>query len=178
MRLRLAGLTYGRIAELVGLSRQRVHQLLRPPAEVRDRVVSRAGGRCELCGLAVGKSGHVHHTGNAQEDYNDYPNLQLLCVSCHVHAHRQAPKLAGYRRKHRDAQCAPTSARLIHLLVARQESCIDQDFAQRLGLSRPLWVQVRNGTRRLGIISLGRVLAHYPELAVEVLDYIRDRNTE
>lgn len=69
-------------------------------------------------------------------------------------------------------------SRLLVELIARQGERPDKDFAQTLGLSRQLWRMICQGERRIGIISLGRVLAHYPELAVEVLDYVRGRNSE
>src|SRR3972149_3861748 len=87
LKLRLDGCTYQSIADKAGISRQRVQQLLSPPKAIRDIVCSRADGRCQRCDVQVGKSGHVHHTGNARENYNDLDNLQLLCVSCHKAAH-------------------------------------------------------------------------------------------
>lgn len=97
--LRLAGYTYGQIAAQLGVTRQRIQALLSPPKVVRDEVVQRAGGICEKCGLIVGKSGHVHHQGNnGREDYNDLPNLHLLCITCHRAIHRKPkpdkPKIA------------------------------------------------------------------------------------
>lgn len=87
MELRLAGLTYAQIGLKIGLSRQRVQQIISPPPYIRRIVVNRAEGRCETCGIKVNGSGHVHHKSCAGEDYNDVDNLQLLCVSCHMKAH-------------------------------------------------------------------------------------------
>lgn len=69
-------------------------------------------------------------------------------------------------------------SRLLTELIARQGKRPDRDFAPTLGLSRALWHMIRRGKRRIGIMSLARVLVHYPELAGSVLDYVRDRNSE
>ena len=94
LELRLQGLTYQAIAERAGVSRQRIQQLLEPPKAVRSAVVAAAGGLCQECGVGIGESGHVHHKGTTAsngDDYNDYANLVLLCVSCHILAHRRNP---------------------------------------------------------------------------------------
>ena len=82
LAMRLSGLTYAQIGETAGVSRQRVQQLLRPPAAVRDEVVERFQGRCATCTILVGQSGQVH-LGR----WNDIGNLELLCVSCHLAKH-------------------------------------------------------------------------------------------
>ncbi len=87
LEARFAGLTYAQIARKLGISRQRVQQLISPPPWVRSIVVNRAGGNCQDCGLLVNGSGHVHHKACDGEDYNDVANLVLLCVSCHRIAH-------------------------------------------------------------------------------------------
>ena len=87
LRGRLAGLTYAQIGRQLGVSRQRVHQLIAPPTWIRDRVVKAHDGRCRGCGIVVNGSGHVHHTSCNGEDYNDIANLQLLCIPCHHRAH-------------------------------------------------------------------------------------------
>lgn len=102
LALRLEGLTYQEIGASLGISRQRVQQLTSPPKEIRHLVVERAGGRCQICGLTVLQSGHVHHvraTAGYAENYNDLPNLQLLCRSCHRAAHHVSASQSerGYR---------------------------------------------------------------------------------
>ena len=87
LRLRLDGETYQSIADKTEVSRQRIQQILSPPAAIRKLIVARAEGRCQGCGIKVGKSGHVHHIGNTGEDYHDIDNLKLLCISCHRKAH-------------------------------------------------------------------------------------------
>ena len=88
LTMRLEGMTYKQIAEASGISRQRVQQLLSPPKAIRDIVVKRADGKCQSCGLLIGKSGHIHHEGEGEtEDYDDIENLRLLCISCHRKKH-------------------------------------------------------------------------------------------
>jgi 5-methylcytosine-specific restriction endonuclease McrA len=90
LMLRLGGLSYAEIGQRLGLSRQRIQQILSPPAHVRREVVQKAKGKCSFCGLMVGMSGHVHHRralGAAADDYNDMENLTLLCGSCHAVRH-------------------------------------------------------------------------------------------
>jgi len=91
LQLRLGGYTYAYIASKAGISRQRVQQILSPPAEIRDMVVGKAGGFCQICGVRVGVSGHVHHTKAAEptelDRYNDPESLILLCCSCHRKEH-------------------------------------------------------------------------------------------
>ena len=85
--LRFAGLTYEQIAVRLHISRQRVHQLIAPPLKIRNIIVKRANGCCQICGLCVNGSGHVHHVSCDGEDYNDVDNLQLLCINCHRNVH-------------------------------------------------------------------------------------------
>ena len=87
MMMRLDGESYQAIADKAGISRQRVQQLLSPPSYVRKLVKKRANDKCQKCGLLLGQSGHVHHVGNKEEDYNDVDNLLYLCPSCHRKEH-------------------------------------------------------------------------------------------
>lgn len=90
LKMRLSGMSYNAIGESLGISRQRIQQLLSPPKHIRDIVLNRAGGRCQNCGLIIGRSGHIHHQGSKEEDYNDVGNLQLLCITCHRKAHNES----------------------------------------------------------------------------------------
>lgn len=87
---RLEGRAYQEIADEFNISRQRVQQILSPPKAIRDFVIKQAEGKCEACGLLVGRSGHIHHENGGDEDYNDIANLHLLCPSCHRNRHRDA----------------------------------------------------------------------------------------
>lgn len=89
LRLRLSGLPYRAIAERLGVSRQRIQQLISPPPAITNFVRNRANGLCQQCGIQVA-SGHIHHKGSSglePDRYNDLANLQYLCVSCHRIAH-------------------------------------------------------------------------------------------
>ena len=90
MELRLQGETYAAIGTALGVSRQRIIQMLNPPPAIRKIVVDRAGGLCEKCGILVGESGAVHHKasrGLSCDQYHDLDNLALVCPSCHRMAH-------------------------------------------------------------------------------------------
>lgn len=90
LRLRLDGQTYQYIAKRLGMSRQRVHQLISPPLAIRIFVARKYHARCSKCKIFVGKSGHVHHknsVGLQENQYNDVHNLVLLCKVCHRTAH-------------------------------------------------------------------------------------------
>jgi hypothetical protein len=89
--LRLAGRSYADIGSAIGVTRQRAQQILSPSREVVDTVIAREGGRCEGCAVPAGRSGHIHHRradGMTPETYNAEPNLTLLCIPCHQHAHK------------------------------------------------------------------------------------------
>jgi hypothetical protein len=89
LKMRLDGMTYREIGLKAGISPQRVQQLLSPPAPIRSFVVAKYKGRCNRCGVLVGRSGHIHHEGDLNtENYNDIENLELLCIACHRGAHK------------------------------------------------------------------------------------------
>lgn len=88
LELKLRGLSYAEVGIELNRSRQRIQQLLSPPNYIRSLIFEKAGGKCEVCGIFVGKNGHIHHKGTPMEDYNDVKNLSLLCPACHRHAHR------------------------------------------------------------------------------------------
>ncbi len=85
--MKLSGATYQEIGDKFSISRQRVQQLISPPPYIRRIVETKAKGKCQGCGVFVGKSGHVHHLGGNGEDYNDIDNLKYLCSSCHMKKH-------------------------------------------------------------------------------------------
>ena len=82
----MKGLTYLEISEKMGISRQRVQQLVRPVAPVYSFVRKRANSKCEKCGIEI-RSGNVHHkreTGLSESEFNSIDNLEYLCVGCHM----------------------------------------------------------------------------------------------
>lgn len=87
LRMRLDGMTYQQIGHSLGVSRQRIQQIISPPRQIRDFVIKKYNGRCASCGLYVGGKGHLHHTDNKQNHYNDIENLELLCITCHRGRH-------------------------------------------------------------------------------------------
>ncbi len=96
------GLSYAAIGEQLGLSRQRIQQLLRPPKAIYDLIWNRAGHQCQDCGIglpAKSGSGCIHHIGS-EEDYNDIDNLILLCRSCHRNRHLSSQLITCTRCGH------------------------------------------------------------------------------
>jgi len=88
LALRLQGLTYAAIGERVGLSAQRVGQLLSPPAPTHRGIWRRAHGRCQDCGIILGRTnGQAHMPGLDREDFSRPSQLRLLCPGCHRKAH-------------------------------------------------------------------------------------------
>lgn len=93
--MKVNGKTYREIAVVLGVSRQRVQQIIAPPAQVRHLIFLRCGDICESCGKkASGKDAHLHHVARIA-DYNAASNLAHLCNACHRHAHGgfRAPKI-------------------------------------------------------------------------------------
>lgn len=104
LAMRLAGETYASIGRKANVSRQRVQQLIDPLPYIKDLVFKRAEGKCQRCGIFMGRSrydsqlsGHIHHVGNPEEDYNDTDNLLLLCPSCHRFVHGEMAAIRQVR---------------------------------------------------------------------------------
>ncbi len=87
LNMKLEGRSYADISKIMGISRQRVQQILSPPHDIYEIVAINAKGKCQTCGLWLGKSGHIHHTEGADNDYSNPQHLQYLCVSCHRKTH-------------------------------------------------------------------------------------------
>ena len=82
----LKGNTFTQVALAMGLSRQRVHELLTPPPVLRRVTYTLARGECEECGVLVGRNGHYH--SEPGDDYDDFTKpLTLLCLACHRTKH-------------------------------------------------------------------------------------------
>ena len=50
----------------------------------------------------------------------------------------------------------------------------DEAFARLLGISRPLWSQLRSGRRRLTVDVLRRILRAFPDWEEVVLAFLRE----
>ena len=63
----------------------------------------------------------------------------------------------------------------IKVLCARQSELKlhDGEFAARIGISRPLWVQVRSGSKAVGLQLLQGVARAFPDLDDQVLAFLR-----
>lgn len=80
------GLTYQEIGSRVGVSRQRIQQMTRPPHMILVRLKKRSKGKCEECGIKLRLGdGHIHHLSTVG-DFSLLGNLQYLCRSCHKKA--------------------------------------------------------------------------------------------
>ena len=92
LALRLDGQSCITIARTLGLSRQRVQQMLTPPAAIRDHVIRAAKGRCAGCGIICGRHGQTHDTRTtgtmACDEYDDLAVLEWRCASCHRGVHQ------------------------------------------------------------------------------------------
>ena len=69
---------------------------------------------------------------------------------------------------------------LIEKLIKRQqtEDLNDTEFAEKLGISRSLWRQTKFKEREVGQSLLSAVMRVYPELAPEVLAFLREGKEE
>lgn len=100
----MEGMTYAAAGRVMGISRQRVQQLIRPDAAIFNLIRERAKDACEGCRmrLRVGE-GHIHHkkkTCTRIDRFNKPRNLLYLCRSCHRNAHHEM-KREAWRRKNR-----------------------------------------------------------------------------
>jgi len=86
--LRLKGLSYAGIGRLIGLSRQRVHQILTEYDTTvyhkLRRFILKRDKTCQRCGSPLNP--HIHHIDDNAAN-NNPNNLLVLCASCHKMAH-------------------------------------------------------------------------------------------
>ncbi len=157
LNLRLSGLTYAEIAQKLGISRQRVQQIIAPPKYIRDLVVGRAHGRCEICGIFVGKRGHVHHNSCKNENYNDVDNLELLCISCHILVHNGPYSTENVSRTFEDLDSMNakeikeirTALKITQAEMARRLKCTPDTVSHlELGKTRPSKSTIRKLERQ------------------------------
>ena len=93
------------IAREVGISPQRVHQIVRArdtffAASMKPVVWERQGGRCADCHLQMRVvDGRLHHVIALKSGGVDEPeNLAFLCQPCHSRAHANEPPSDGTRK--------------------------------------------------------------------------------
>ena len=90
LQLILEGLTLGKIGQRLGISRQGVHYLLKPPADIIQEVLARTRGLCERCAI-LARPFHIH-AQNIERELNRYKGkgtLTLLCLSCARRVHQK-----------------------------------------------------------------------------------------
>jgi len=68
---------------------------------------------------------------------------------------------------------------LVTILTAKQKTASQSDtaFARNLNVSRQTWGCLKRGQRRMGDKVLNCILKTYPELAPEILDFIRNNHS-
>lgn len=94
--MRADGFSYGKIARVLGISRQRVHQITSGYqinldhlhngygfAHIHKAILER-DGKCRKCSKTQNLI--VHHINNNDRD-NRYDNLVTLCNDCHLYLH-------------------------------------------------------------------------------------------
>ena len=54
------------------------------------------------------------------------------------------------------------------------EKMNDTCFAKKLGISRSLWVLTQVGKREIGFTLLRAIVQHYPELIIDVIDFLKN----
>ena len=97
--LKANGLSYGSIANVFDISRQRVHQILSGYAKNNKSAQHRKGWYAELKALVFERDGYkcqrcdstktilVHHQ-NTNDGDNNLSNLVTLCRKCHQNIHK------------------------------------------------------------------------------------------
>ena len=83
----LSGMTFTAIGQRMGVSRQWVQEMLCPPPALRQVTYDLAGGKCQECGMHLGRNGHYHSTPTGPIADFTKP-LVLLCCTCHRTEHK------------------------------------------------------------------------------------------
>jgi hypothetical protein len=134
LAMRLEGVPYRKIGAALGVSGQRIQQMLAPATDTEDAVIARAGGRCEDCQKPAGRSGHVHHKqakGLTAEAYLADENLMLLCGSCHQKAHGDPVKKERRRRRTPEERSASYASAGMKSAAVRLGISVDEYRAQK-----------------------------------------------
>lgn len=64
---------------------------------------------------------------------------------------------------------------LVDMLKAKQGDMTNLAFARSLGVSRQLWEIIKAGRHKPGTKFIGAVMSKYPDLILEVINYMRTR---
>lgn len=104
-KLKGLGLSYGDVSFLVGLSRQRIAQILGPDENQRATLLKKSKGCCQDCGVKSSKL-QAHHI-----DYRQQVIL-MLCPKCHRRADVQAGRVRHYGSREQIASLAQSHAEL------------------------------------------------------------------
>ena len=78
----------------MGVSRQRIEQIVSPPQHIYEAVKERANSQCEDCGIIIKIGAHLHHNNGDDitgDSFNDLSNIAYLCPGCHRRRHRISP---------------------------------------------------------------------------------------
>ncbi len=78
--LKEAGMSYGEIGEMFGLTHQRVQQIVGPTKVERMLLDFLDGGHCRMCGAGKEAKLHIHHLRHD----NSLNTMVTLCISCHL----------------------------------------------------------------------------------------------
>jgi len=65
--------------------------------------------------------------------------------------------------------------KLVELLIKKQEemNLSETEFANKLGMSRPMWYLVKSGNRQPGKKFLKATMKAFPELQLDVMNCMR-----
>lgn len=98
-RLIVRGCTYEQVGEVLGISKQRVHQIYNKKyfcsnhfAAIRHYILERDDFKCQFCFKS--KNIQVHHLNKVNTD-NKPSNLMTLCQLCHHKLHHNKIRLRG-----------------------------------------------------------------------------------
>ena len=71
-----------------------------------------------------------------------------------------------------DTKIATTNGLFLQKLLQKQGDQSDYAFARMIGVKRPLWQLTRTGKLPIGITLLKAIVQTYPELNIDVLDFL------
>jgi len=148
--LREQGYSYGRIAKIYGISRQRVQQLIGKYDKLQKSLTHPNGRYRKIHESIIARDRHcvkcdsveqllVHHIDGNDEN-NDWDNLVTLCQACHLILHK--PQV-GYRGKQLDLQ-----KRNENIIRFHNEGMTYRELADMFGLTHTQIMRViRNSSK-------------------------------